>query len=60
MATSIFVNLPTKNLERAKAFYTQFGFSINPQFTNEKGACIVISDTICNDINGRVFSNIHT
>ena len=46
MATQIFVNLATKDLERAKAFYTNLGFTINPQFTNEKAACVVISDTI--------------
>lgn len=46
MATQIFVNLPIKNLERSKEFFTKIGFSINPQFTNEKAACVVISETI--------------
>jgi uncharacterized protein len=46
MATSIFVNLPTRDLDKAKAFHTSLGFTINPQFTDEKAACIVISDTI--------------
>ncbi len=46
MARQIFVNLSTKDLEKAKKFYTGIGFSINPQFTDEKAACIVISDTI--------------
>ena len=46
MATQIFVNLPVKNLERSMAFFTALGFSINPQFTNDKAACVVVSDTI--------------
>jgi predicted lactoylglutathione lyase len=42
----IFVNLPVKNLERSKAFFTSLGFTFNPQFTNEQAACMVVSDTI--------------
>jgi uncharacterized protein len=46
MATSIFVNLPTTDLERAKAFYTALGCDINPNFSDDNAACIVWSDTI--------------
>jgi predicted lactoylglutathione lyase len=46
MATKIFVNLSTKDLDRSKKFFTDIGFSINPQFTDEKAACIVISEDI--------------
>jgi uncharacterized protein len=46
MATSIFVNLPVKNLDKTKAFFTALGYNFNPQFTNESAACMVISDTI--------------
>lgn len=46
MATNIFINLPVKNLNASVAFFTQLGFSFNPQMTEEKGACMVISDTI--------------
>lgn len=46
MPTLIFVNLPVSDLERSKSFYTALGFEINPQFTDENAACIVISDTI--------------
>ena len=31
--TAMFVNLPVTDLERAKAFYTAIGFTINPPFT---------------------------
>jgi predicted lactoylglutathione lyase len=46
MAQQIFVNLPVKDLARSKAFFTELGYSFNPQFTNDQGACMVISDTI--------------
>jgi predicted lactoylglutathione lyase len=46
MSTSIFVNLPTTDLERAKAFYTSLGATINPMFTDENAACVVFSDDI--------------
>ncbi|MFF3063108.1 VOC family protein [Oerskovia sp. NPDC057915] len=44
--TQIFVNLPVADLEKSKAFYTQLGFSINAQFTDENASCVVVSDTI--------------
>ena len=46
MTRQIYVNLPVKNLERAKAFFGSLGFGFNPQFTNESGACMVIADNI--------------
>jgi predicted lactoylglutathione lyase len=46
MATKIFVNLPVKDLDKSKKFFTNIGFSINPQFTDEKAACVVISEHI--------------
>jgi predicted lactoylglutathione lyase len=46
MARKIFVNLPVKDLERSRAFFSALGFSFNPQFSNEQGACMVISEDI--------------
>jgi predicted lactoylglutathione lyase len=46
MSKQIYVNLPVKNLEKSKAFFSSLGFSFNPQFTNEQGACMVVSDDI--------------
>lgn len=37
----IFVNLPSGDLERSKAFYTALGCEINPLFTDENAACVV-------------------
>ncbi|WP_454778237.1 VOC family protein [Georgenia muralis] len=44
MATELFVNLPTTDLERAKAFYTGLGWRINENFTDENAACVVIDE----------------
>lgn len=45
-ATSIFVNLPTTDLDRSKAFYEALGFTINPLFTDDNAACVVLGDNI--------------
>ena len=42
----IFVNLPVKDMQRSKTFFGALGFSFNPQFTNDQGACMVISENI--------------
>jgi uncharacterized protein len=42
--TAMFVNLPVTDLERAKAFYTALGFTINPAFTDHNAACIVVEE----------------
>jgi uncharacterized protein len=46
MSRQIYVNLPIRDMERSKAFFRALGFSFNPQFTNEQGACMVVSDSI--------------
>src|SRR5687768_9498347 len=46
MTTKIFVNLPVKDLDRSKAFFVALGWTINPQFTDETAACVVISEDI--------------
>ena len=46
MATSIFINLPVRDLEKSKAFAEALGWTINKQFTDETAASVVISDTI--------------
>jgi predicted lactoylglutathione lyase len=44
MNKQIFVNLPVKDLDKSKAFFTALGYSFNPQFTNDSGACMVIAE----------------
>jgi len=40
----MFVNLPVTDLDRAKAFYTAIGFTINPLFTDHNAACVVVEE----------------
>ena len=40
----LFVNLPVKDLQRTKAFFEKLGFKYNDQFTDEKAACMIISE----------------
>ncbi|MGW7386646.1 VOC family protein [Streptomyces sp. NPDC054794] len=42
----IFVNLATDDVEASKKFFTELGYTINPQFSSDENACVVISDTI--------------
>ncbi len=42
--TAMFVNLPVTDLERAKAFYTAIGGTINPMFTDHNAACVVVEE----------------
>ena len=46
MTTSIFVNIPVRDLAAAMAYYRALGFEHNPQFTDETAACIVLDETI--------------
>ncbi|MFJ5843849.1 VOC family protein [Streptomyces sp. NPDC092903] len=46
MPQMIFLNLPVKDLETTKGFFGKLGYSFNPQFSDERTACLVISDTI--------------
>ena len=46
MNTSIFVNLPVRDLEKAKEFFITLGYTFNPQFTDETAASLVISENI--------------
>ena len=40
----IFVNLPVKNLEKSKAFFSALGYTFNEQFTDANAACMVIQE----------------
>jgi predicted lactoylglutathione lyase len=40
----IFVNLPVRDLSRTKEFFTKLGFEYDPRFTDDKAACMILSD----------------
>lgn len=46
MPKQIFLNLPVADLPKSKAFYQALGFTLNPAFSDDTGACVVVSDTI--------------
>ena len=46
MIKQIFINLPVADLPKSIAFFKALGFSLNPQMSDDAGACIVVSDTI--------------
>jgi uncharacterized protein len=48
----VFINLPVKDLRAAKAFYVALGWSINPAYTDENAACVVMG--------GGLFAMLHT
>ena len=39
---AIFVNFPVADVNAAKGFYTALGYRIDPNFTDENAACVVI------------------
>lgn len=46
MEKKVFINLPVKDLKKSMEFFQGLGYSFNPQFTDEKAACMVISEHI--------------
>ena len=44
MPRQIFINLPIRDMQKSQEFFRSLGFSFNPQFTNEQGACMVVSE----------------
>lgn len=46
MATQIFVNLPVKDLNRSVKFFSELGYTFDPQFTDEKATCMIIGENI--------------
>lgn len=46
MSKQVFINLPVADLQRSIAFFKALGFSLNPQMSDDTGACFVVSDTI--------------
>ena len=46
MPRMIFINLPISDLAASRRFYEALGFGINERFSDDTGACVVVSDTI--------------
>ncbi|MFZ1429411.1 MAG: VOC family protein [Geminicoccaceae bacterium] len=46
MTTSIFVNLPVKDLDKSIEFFSSLGFIFNPQFTDSTATCMIVAENI--------------
>lgn len=45
MERQTYVNLPIKDVQRSKEFFSRLGFSFEPRFSNENAACMILSET---------------
>ena len=43
-ASQIYVNLPVKNIQQTKEFWTHLGFPPNDQISDENAVCIILGD----------------
>jgi uncharacterized protein len=46
MAREIYVNLPVRDLEHSKRFFSSLGFGFEPKFSDDKAACMIVADNI--------------
>ena len=46
MVKQIFINLPIKDLNKTKEFFTKIGFKFNQKFTDENAACLILGENI--------------
>ena len=44
MKREVFINVAVTDLEKSKAFFTALGFAFDPRFTDEKAACLIVSE----------------
>ncbi|WP_327291905.1 VOC family protein [Streptomyces sp. NBC_01198] len=45
MPSKMFVNLPVKDLPASKAFFEATGFGFDPDYTDDKAACMVVGES---------------
>lgn len=44
MINQIFLTLPVANVQKSVAFFQALGFALNPQFSDDTAACIVVNE----------------
>ena len=44
MTKQIWLNLPVKNIEKSKKFFSSIGFSFNEEYCNEQSACMLVGE----------------
>lgn len=45
MVTNTFINLATRDVTAARSFFTHLGMTINEQFSDPSGICVVVNPT---------------
>lgn len=46
MHTMIFVNLPIRDLDASRAFFTSLGYTFNEAFSDENALCLILGDNL--------------
>jgi predicted lactoylglutathione lyase len=46
MSDPFYINLPVKHLTASKAFFTQLGFTFDPELSDMKSACMIVNDQV--------------
>lgn len=46
MAKQVIINLPVKDIEASKVFFSQMGLSIDSNLTDENATCFVVADNV--------------
>jgi predicted lactoylglutathione lyase len=44
MPKQLFLNLPVQDLNRTVDFFTELGFTFNPDFTDENATCMIVNE----------------
>jgi uncharacterized protein len=44
--SEMYLNIPVKDLKRSMDFFSYLGFTFNPQFTDDKAACMIVAEHI--------------
>lgn len=42
----LFVNVPVRDLKKSMEFFSRLGFEFNPQFTDDKAACMIVQKDV--------------
>jgi uncharacterized protein len=46
MHQQIYVNLPVSDLKKSRAFFEAMGYTFNPEFSNDQGACLMLGENL--------------
>jgi uncharacterized protein len=46
MHQQIYVNLPVRDLKKSRAFFEAMGYTFNPEFSNDQGACLMLGENL--------------